>query len=165
MFEFREKHIEVSLGFPILLKNVEIIESRSVLTPNINYASFDSGIAKELPFKRTRLTGRQISFLRLKNGISLENFSKLLDDRISDTMKWIYNTGVPDISWSKERDIRLLFLSQYEDAEKIGEAFLMLIEKLPEPDAGEMIEAVEFSPSVWGISRHQLLDEYTNGLF
>ena len=82
------EYTEDRFGFPVLIHNVTMVEIRGEWLPKINYAKLANNVLKELVIKKSRLTGNELRFIRLKFEMNLEDFGKRFYVSHQAVMKW-----------------------------------------------------------------------------
>lgn len=81
-------YIYEGLGFPIELKNIEMIFVRGEYAPKIDVESIAEKAAKNLILQQPKLTGNQIKFIRSYFSLSLREFSKIVNESHTAIRKW-----------------------------------------------------------------------------
>lgn len=95
-------------GFPVMLLNVPMIKIRGKWTPNINYNKLTGVVLIMIAKKPVKLTGNEVKFIR-------QQFAKQFGVSHPAVVKWEKSEDEPtNMSWSKEKDLRLFILSQLE---------------------------------------------------
>ncbi len=101
------------LGFPIVLRNVPVIELRGIWTPDIDLNVLQKVVLLALAHHPTDLTGNQIRFIRIWLGLTQSKFGKLFGVTHPAIVKWekTENKG-SKMSLTTQRDLRLWLLDQ-----------------------------------------------------
>ena len=101
------------LGFPVILRNVPMIELRGVWTLDINLNNLQKVVLLALAHKPSDLTGHQIRFIRTWLGLTQLQFGKLFGVTHAAIVKWekAGNKG-SKMNLTTQRDLRLLLLDQ-----------------------------------------------------
>lgn len=120
------------LGFPVILRDVPIVEDRGYEYPLINYKDVMNKAAYNLVIKHESLDGARLKFLRRFIGLSLDQMAELTGVSKSTLHKWEKTAGKPlDISGEK---LRLIFMRvrdviSKEISEKLDSAIVQDIVK------------------------------------
>ncbi len=77
-----KRFIYEGLGFPVVLLNVSLVKKRGVWTPAIDYNKLQKAVLLALTHKPVVLTGYEVHFIRTYFEMTLENFSKRLNENI-----------------------------------------------------------------------------------
>lgn len=101
------------LGFPIILRNVPMIELRGIWTPDIDLNILQKVVLLALAHHPVELTGNQIYFIRTWLGLTQVEFGKLLGVTHPAIVKW-EKTGnsLSKMNLTTQRELRLLLLDQ-----------------------------------------------------
>lgn len=116
--KLKKEIFDHGFGFPVRLLNVPMVKIRNVWTPNIDYDVLAKALLLKLCSKDSRLTGNQLKFIRLHQGMSLEKFAKNFSVKPATVLQWerMKNNSAA-INWSIEKDLRLnSFLRFRKDA-------------------------------------------------
>ena len=146
-----QKHfIDYGCGFPVILKNVPMIQVRGVWTPDINYAELHKAVLHALANKPVRLTGNEIKFIRHYFEWTLTQFGEYFDVSHPAVLKWeAAGDDVPPIKWSIERDIRLFILDRLKETPKqIGELYQGLRSVVGRPKTNKLNLGDFFRPDI-----------------
>ncbi|NGX41062.1 MAG: hypothetical protein KR126chlam4_00897 [Candidatus Anoxychlamydiales bacterium] len=101
------------LGFPILLRNVPMIELRGNWVPDIDLNVLQKVTLLALAHHPVDLTGNQIRFIRTWLGLTQSEFGKLFGVTHPAVVKWEKKrNSVAKINLTTQRDIRLWVLDQ-----------------------------------------------------
>lgn len=107
------EYIDNGFGFPVLIHNVTMVEIRGEWLPKINYAKLANNVLKELVIKKSRLTGNELRFIRLKFEMNLEDFAKRFYVSHPAVIKWENKKDMQtNMNWSTEKDIRLFIYNK-----------------------------------------------------
>jgi len=102
-------------GFPVTLYHVPMVYLRGAWTPDVNYELLQRALLRALAEKPARLSGREVRFIRLAAGMTLQQFAKRFGVTHPAVLKWeragSQSTGM---GWSTEKDIRLDVISRLE---------------------------------------------------
>jgi hypothetical protein len=102
-------------GFPVVFRNVPMIEVRGAWTPKVDYNKRARAVVLALALKPARLTGSEIRFVRQYFEMTLERFGERFDVTHAAVWKWeSAGLRVPKLSWTVEKDIRLSILDQLD---------------------------------------------------
>ncbi len=101
------------LGFPIVLRNVPMVELRGVWTPDIDLNILQKVVLLALAHHPSDLTGNQIRFIRTWLGLTQSEFGKLFGVTHPAIVKWekMGNKGCK-MNLTTQRDLRLLLLDR-----------------------------------------------------
>lgn len=77
-----------SLGFPIVLTNVPMVEIRGELVPDISYNKLQKAVLLHLCYKKTPLTGNEIKFIRKYLELTTKEFGYIFGYTHSAVLKW-----------------------------------------------------------------------------
>jgi len=123
----KEKYIYSGLGFPVILKNVEVIKIRGFETPKINFDNLMYYTVKKLARLQTRLSGSHIYFIRKYFEFSLKDFVNLFYlpsikeleefENNKKKMNWIFEKNIRFFIIRKTED-GILFYEDYDNFEK-----------------------------------------------
>jgi DNA-binding transcriptional regulator YiaG len=84
-----KSYIYEGLGFPIKLKDVEMVMIDGELHPKVDVRKLADQVIKELPFQKERLTGGQVKFIRTYFEMSLREFAtKVVNESHTAVAKW-----------------------------------------------------------------------------
>jgi len=101
------------LGFPVILRNVPMIEVRGVWTPDIDLNFFQKYVLLKLAYSPSDLTGDQIRFVRLWLGMTQSEFGKLFNLTHAAIVKWEKTENKSSkMNVSTQRDLRMLILDK-----------------------------------------------------
>ncbi len=111
--KIKKEIIYDGLGFPIILRNVNMIECRGVLIPDIDLNVLQKVVLLTLAHHPTYLTGNQIRFIRIWLGLTQSAFGKLFGVTHPAIVKWEKSKNSPSkMNFSTQRDLRLWLLDQ-----------------------------------------------------
>lgn len=119
MVEMRRKvnprFVYHGFGFPVTLHHVPMVYLRGAWTPDVNYEHLQRALLRALAEKPARLSGREVRFIRLAAGMTLQGFAKRFGVTHPAVMKWERaGTRSTGMGWSTEKDIRLDVISRFE---------------------------------------------------
>ena len=107
-----------------------MVKIRNVWTPNIDFNKLHNFILRTLAFKASRLTGKEITFIRHHFEMTLSNFSKRFAVSHPAVLKWENQGNKPTkMNWSVEKDIRLFIIDERFNKKD----FILLYRELAEP--------------------------------
>lgn len=113
--KIQKRFVYEGFGFPVVLRNVPMIEVRGVWTPKLDYNKLASDMVLALAHKPARLTGSEIRFIRLHFEMTLERFGRRFDVSHPAVRKWeAAGQRAPGLKWPVEKDIRLFILDQLD---------------------------------------------------
>jgi len=111
--KIEKEFIYEGLGFPIILKNVPMIQLRGTWTPDIDLNVLQKVVLLSLAHHPSDLTGNQIRYIRNWLGLTLKEFGELLGVTHPSVIKWEkMGNKITKINLSLQRDIRLLLLDK-----------------------------------------------------
>lgn len=111
--KIEKEYVYEGLGFPIILKNVSMIELRGIWTPDINLNVLQKIVLLALAHHPADLTGNQIRFIRLWLQLTQVEFGKLLGITHPAIVKWEKSENkTAKMNLTSQRDIRLLLLDK-----------------------------------------------------
>ena len=101
------------LGFPVVLRNVPMIELRGVWTPDIDLNVLQKVVLLALAHHPADLTGNQIRFIRTWLGLTQSEFGKLFGVTHPAIVKWEKTENkASKMNLTTQRDLRLWLLDQ-----------------------------------------------------
>jgi DNA-binding transcriptional regulator YiaG len=101
------------LGFPIILRNVPMIELRGIWTPDIDLNVLQKVVLLSLAHHPVDLTGNQIRFIRIWLGLTKSEFGKLFGVTHPAVVKWEKSqNNRSKMNLTTQRDLRLLLLDR-----------------------------------------------------
>ncbi|NGX52505.1 MAG: hypothetical protein KR126chlam5_00805 [Candidatus Anoxychlamydiales bacterium] len=101
------------LGFPILLRNVPMVEIRENWIPDIDLNVLQKVTLLALAHQPVDLTGNQIRFIRTWLDLTQSEFGKLFGVTHPAVVKWEKKrNSVAKINLTTQRDLRLWMLDQ-----------------------------------------------------
>lgn len=86
--KIKKKFTYTGLGFPVELKNVEMIEIGGMWQPKIDVRQVADSVIESLITQETRFTGNQVKFIRTYFLMSLREFSNVVNESHTAVMKW-----------------------------------------------------------------------------
>jgi transcriptional regulator with XRE-family HTH domain len=105
--------LDKGFGFPVRLHNVQMVQVRGVWTPNINYHDLARAVLLALSRKASRLTGREVRFIRTHFEMTLQAFARRFCVSHVAVLKWERAGDKPTMTgWTTEKDLRLFVLSR-----------------------------------------------------
>lgn len=112
----RPRHVYHGFGFPVTLCRVPMIRLRGVWTPDVNYELLQRAVLGALVQKPSRLTGREIRFIRLSSEMTLAAFARRFAVTHPAVLKWESAGGkATGMGWATEKDIRLFALAKLKE--------------------------------------------------
>ncbi len=125
--KIKDSYIDEGFGFPVILRHVPMIKVFGRWTPDINYKQLERQILLALMRKPSRLTGREIKFIRHYFKLTLEAFGERFDERHTAVLKWKKMKEAPSrMDWSTKKDIRLFILDQLLPEEELAQEIVPL---------------------------------------
>ena len=101
------------LGFPVVLRNVPMIEVREVWTPDIDLNVLQKAVLIALAYHPVDLTGNQIRFIRTWLRLTQTEFGKLFGLTHPAIVKWEKTENRSSkMNLSTQRDLRIWLLDQ-----------------------------------------------------
>lgn len=108
----QRKYVYHGAGFEVVLHDVPMISIGNEWVLNINPAIIDRLLFAEIPHHPSRLTGKQVHFVRDYAGKTLKAFAERFGVSHAAVKKWENAGDDPtNMSWSTEKDIRLFALA------------------------------------------------------
>lgn len=133
-------------GFPVVLLNVPMVRSLGVWTPDIDYRKLARNVLRQLALHPTRLTGREIHYIRHSMDMTLEEFAHRFGVTHPAVVQWEQCGAKPTrMAWALEKDIRLeIIRSEHApSATRFVEAYEELAEERPNKTAPVRIGDLE----------------------
>lgn len=113
--KIQKEFVDTGFGFPIQLRNVQMVKIRGAWTPKINYNHLAEAVLNALAFKPSRLTGAEINFIRTHFEMTLQEFAARFCVTHVAVLKWEKTKHQPTVmGWTTEKDIRLFILSKLQ---------------------------------------------------
>ena len=111
--EVKKKIVYEGLGFPVILRNVPMIELRGVWTLDVDLNILQKVVLLALAHHSSDITGNQIRFVRNWLGLTQTEFGKLFGVTHPAVVKWekTGNKG-SKMNLTTQRDLRLWLLDQ-----------------------------------------------------
>ncbi len=111
--KIEKEWIYEGLGFPIVLRNVPMIELRGIWTLDVDLNILQKVVLLALAHHPSDLTGNQIRFIRTWLGLTQSEFGKLFGVTHPAIVKWekTENRG-SKMNLTTQRDLRLLLLDR-----------------------------------------------------
>ena len=127
--KIEKEFIYHGLGFPIVLKNVPMIELRGVWTPDINFNILQKVMLLALAHHPADLTGNQVHFIRAWLGLTQTEFGKILGVTHPAVVKWEKTENKSSkMNLSTQRELRLYLLDHLlSEDEDFRKAFKLII--------------------------------------
>jgi len=111
--KIKKEIIYNGLGFPIVLRNVPMIELRGVWVPDIDLNVLQKVVLLALAHHPVDLTGNQIRFIRMWLGLTQSQFGKLFGVTHPAIVKWEKaGNRISKMNLATQRDLRLWLLDQ-----------------------------------------------------
>ena len=111
--KIEKEFVYEGLGFPVLLKNVPMIEIRGVWTLDIDLNILQKVVLLALAHHPTDLTGNQVRYIRLWKNMTQVEFGKLLGVTHPAVVKWEKaGDKASKMNLTTQRDLRLLLLDK-----------------------------------------------------
>ncbi len=127
--KIQKTYIDTGCGFPVILRDVPLVKVRDVWTPDIDFGKLHNCVLRALAFKPSRLTGKEVAFIRHSFEMILKDFSKRFAVSHPAVLKWEGQGNNPTkMSWSVEKDIRLFIIDQRFNKKDLIELYHELAE-------------------------------------
>ncbi len=111
--KIEEEFIYEELGFPLVLRNVPMIELRGQVALDVDLNLLQRVVLLTLAHYSAALTGNHIRFIRLWLQLTLEEFGELFGVTHAAVLKWEKSKNRSSkMSLTTERDLRLLLLDR-----------------------------------------------------
>ena len=111
--KIEQEFVYHGLGFPIILRNVPMIELREVWTPDIDLNVLQKAVLLALAYHPIDLTGNQIRFIRVSLGLTQTTFGKLFGMTHPAIVKWEKTENRSSkMNLSTQRNLRIWLLDQ-----------------------------------------------------
>jgi hypothetical protein len=102
------KFIYPGLGFPIVLRNIEMVLTLGGWAPDVRLLQLSELAFSRLATKPAPLTGDEIHFVRHRMGLKVEAFADLLRVTHPTVLHWEKSRDrATKMNWGTEQDIRL----------------------------------------------------------
>jgi hypothetical protein len=140
----QESFVDYGCGFPVVIKDVPLVQVRGVWTPDIDYNELHKNVLLKLARNPEQLTGNQIKFVRHYFSLTLAEFGEYFDVSHPAVLKWEKaGDDAPSIKWSLERDLRMFIMDRLgEDSATIGRLYRDLRSKAAAPTRRELFLGV-----------------------
>jgi len=122
------------LGFPVLLKDVEVYVSRGEELPKINHNKLNSAVFEYLLTSCFRLTGNQLNFVRGHMGLSQVEFARRLGfDSHATISGWVRKgNNASGMNPQTELAVRMLMAHFINKFEVVNENVPLLLSEIEE---------------------------------
>jgi len=101
--------------FPVVFLNIKMAKGAHGWAPAIGKDKLQEKTLKCLIFKKARLTGDEIHFIRSCLGMTLQKFAERFYVSHPAVMKWERSKSKPtDMNWTTEKDIRLFVFTKLD---------------------------------------------------
>lgn len=123
------------LGFPIIIKNANVLEFRGEILPKVDHAELEKKVFEILVEQKQKMTGAQMQFVRGFMKKSQKEFSKDLGFSSHTTISSWEKTGnkATGMSPSVELAVRLLMSDYLSNPEMVTDNFKDILRGLEEP--------------------------------
>jgi len=113
------------LGFPIIIKNANVIEFRGEILPKVNHAELEEKVFEILVEQKQKMTGSQMQFVRGFMKKSQKEFAKDLGFSSHTTISSWEKMGnkATGMSSSVELAVRLLMSDYLNNPEMVTDKF------------------------------------------
>jgi hypothetical protein len=126
-----KEYIDHGFGFPVILRNVPMINVFGQWTPDINYKQLERAILLALVHKPARLSGSEVRFIRHFFKMTLQEFGECFDVRHTAVLKWEKaQNALTRMDWSTEKDIRLFIVDRLLPDEELEKKIVPLYREL-----------------------------------
>lgn len=113
--KFQKRHVDHSLGFPVVLLNVPMVKARGEWALNINYNRYQEVVLHLLAYKPAKLTGSEVQFIRKHFNMTVRDFAKRFSIKHPAVIKWEKTKDkATRMAWTTEKDIRLFILDEID---------------------------------------------------
>jgi len=119
MAKSREKkvqktYVDHGCGFPVTIFNAPMQKLRGEWLLDLDYEVYEKAVLLLLAYKKSRLTGDEVRFIRNYFSYDLKSFAKRFGDVAhSAVIKWEKKAeDFTKMSWSTEKDIRLSIIKE-----------------------------------------------------
>ena len=148
-------YIDYFFGFPIKILNARTLVIDGETLPDVDYFSLSDFILKVLIYKKKRLTGNEIRFIRSAMDKNLSDFARLFNLKHSAVSRWEdCGDNATAMMWPTEVLLRfsaLNFLGNISTQEKCE--YLMNIKPGQVPEEGETLTIdYSFAEKSWSKS-------------
>lgn len=131
-YKIESQYIDMSYGFPVILKDVSMRNVRGVWVLDVNHHELTRSIFTELSFKKNRLTGHEVRAIRLYFEMTTPEFGQRFNVSHVAVLKWeSQGDGFTKMRWPQEKDIRQQVIH------KLGGDMRRVYEELKSPADGE----------------------------
>lgn len=114
--KIRKRFVDHGMGFPVVLRNVPMVNIRGIWTPKIKYNQLEEWVLLSLSRQANRLTGSQVRFIRLHFGMTLQAFAEKFSVSHVAVMAWERaQTRSAPMTWAIEKDLRLFIQSRLSE--------------------------------------------------
>ena len=86
--KIQKRFVDEGFGFPVVLRNVEMVKVRGVWTPKVDYNHLAKVIIMALAHKPSRLTGAEVKFIRHYFKMTLTQFGNRFSVSHPGVIKW-----------------------------------------------------------------------------
>ena len=143
--KIEKEFIDIGFGFPVRIHNAKMVEIRNEWMLEINYVKLANTVLKALANKKSKLTGNELRFIRLKFEMTLEEFAKRFYVSHPTVIKWESKKDMPtNINWSTEKDIRLFIYTKLLNQDNFLEFYNKLETKAKKDTKQSFIDIKEF---------------------
>jgi hypothetical protein len=122
-----EQFVDYGCGFPVVLRNVPMVNVQGKWAPDINYNELEKNVLLLLCYKNSKLTGNEIRFIRLYFEMTLQAFAKRFGVQHPTIIKWEkFENSPTNMTLGTEKDIRLFIIAHLSDKKEIGTLYIEL---------------------------------------
>ncbi len=128
----KKNYIDQGFGFPVRIGEVSMRWTRGEWIPEIDFFRLQSRLLSQLPFKKSRLTGVEVKFIRSSQGATLTEFGKMIGVSHVAVRKWeARGNDATSMVWANEKLLRITLLAKQDRADQIPDLLDSLRETLP----------------------------------
>ena len=145
--KIQKRYVDNSLGLPVILINVPIINVRDQWVLHINYNRYQEIVLNSLAYKTTKLTGSEIQFIRKYFQMTIRKFAKRFSVKHPAVIKWEKTKDkFTKMDWATEKDIRLFILDELnKKASELYNLYKILVKEVAESTKPIKLNAEEIS--------------------
>ena len=132
--KIQKKYVDNSLGFPVILINVPMINVRDQWVLHINYNRYQKVVLNSLAYKPAKLTGSETQFIRKYLKMTVRDFAKRFSVKHPAVIKWAKTKDeFTKMDWATEKDIRLFILDELnKKASELYKLYKILVREAKE---------------------------------
>lgn len=143
----QKKYTDHSLGFPVILLNAPMVQTRGEWALNINYNRYQEVVLNLLAYKPAKLTGSEVQFIRKHFQMTVRDFAERFSIKHPAVIKWEKTKDKSTkMAWTTEKDIRLFILDELNRrAIELHKLYKALVEEAVEPKNPIRVDAEEIA--------------------